>query len=238
MEENIYEKLRLIKNDLGVIIKDATNPFVKATYASTTQVLKSINPIFYQHGVAFTMDMQLLSEQYAEYITEVKKDSKAKNEEPEVIHKQSVRVPVYSIHATLVNITNPADKIEWTFVIPSDISQPNPIQSFGSTATYAQRYVMGVIFGIPTADNEDPDQNMENIPSALQTPQYSNKVISEPQARRMRAIAFSSGRNDEDIYKVLSSFKYHKITDVLVSDYEKICGLLSQPKTVSQQEKK
>jgi len=61
----------------------------------------------------------------------------------------------YKALATLIDTGDNAT-MEWVFSIPGDTQQKNAVQAFGSTMTYGQRYMYGVIFQIPFAD-EDPD---------------------------------------------------------------------------------
>ena len=48
--------------------------------------------------------------------------------------------------------------------VDKDKGNSNPVQAFGSTMTYGQRYILGAFFGIPF-DDEDPDTKSGEVPT-------------------------------------------------------------------------
>lgn len=243
---NIYEKFGEIRHEIGIVQKDANNPFTNTTYSSASNVLKIINPIFYKYKTAFIMDARLQCDQLATYTQTVYNElnydynlpanasMKERDRDNDRIKSKTITttVPTYNIPVSLVNIEDPKDRIDWLFVVPSDISQTNPIQGFGSTSTYSQRYVLSIIFGIALEDNEDPDKNMDKIDESFKRPEQksnNNRPITEPQIKRLFAIAARANNNQTNIAKVVNTFGYHKVEEVAMKDYEEICNILSKP---------
>jgi len=49
--KTIYKKISESKNEFGVLVKDAENPFFKSSYLSLNALLSTIEPVFIEHGL-------------------------------------------------------------------------------------------------------------------------------------------------------------------------------------------
>ena len=49
--ESIEKKIFKIQNEIGAILKDATNPFFKSKYADINSALQQLQPLFKKHGI-------------------------------------------------------------------------------------------------------------------------------------------------------------------------------------------
>ena len=80
--------------------------------------------------------------------------------------------------------------------------------------------------GVDTAHAPSPQPAQ---PPATQSPASSSAVISEPQRKRLYAIAKNAGHSDEELKAILEAYHYQHSKDILRTDYEMICDRLSQP---------
>ncbi len=116
---------------IGVVGKDAINPFSKSKYSSLTNILNHVQPLLIKAGLILKFDFP-----------ELQNDA-------------------YTVKATLIDVEGDAKaSMVWDFVIPHDQTQKNKTQGFGSTMTYGQRYMYAIIFQIPF-DDQDPDAKSE-----------------------------------------------------------------------------
>ena len=123
----IYSKIASAKEAIGTIQKTALNPFAKAKYAPLSEILKVANKALHENKL------------YLELQCRINNDNSN----------------LYTFFVTIYDIES-SEKAQSTFDIPFDTTQKNPVQGFGAMTTYAQRYIYGILFGIPF-DNEDPD---------------------------------------------------------------------------------
>lgn len=131
----IQKKYLEVIKKIGVIGKDAENPFAKSKYASLTNILNKVQPLLNDKGLILKFDFPALEND------------------------------AYTIKATLQDVEEEVNSINsimtWDFVIPHDQTQKNKTQGFGSTMTYGQRYMYAIIFQIPF-DDQDPDAKPKN----------------------------------------------------------------------------
>lgn len=125
--KKILIKYLSIKDKIGVIQKDSQNPFAKSKYASLPNMLKHINPVLTEFKVLFIPQFAI-----------------------------DENVPsMYKCSCDLIDCES-EETMNFIFSVPFDDTQKNPVQGFGSSMTYGQRYVYGCVFGI-AFDDDDPD---------------------------------------------------------------------------------
>ncbi len=118
--------LEIIKK-IGIVGKDATNPFTESKYSSLTNILNKVQPLLNEDGLILKFDFPVLENDN------------------------------YTVKAKLIDTEGDSKAfMEWDFTIPHDQTQKNKTQGFGSTMTYGQRYMYAIIFQIPF-DDQDPD---------------------------------------------------------------------------------
>jgi hypothetical protein len=86
----------------------------------------------------------------------------------------------------------------------------NPMQRVGISTTYAKRYSLLSIIGMAPEDDPDakgPERVTDTPPGDPHgTPEDGQRVITEPQQKRLHAIARGSGWSDEDVHTLISGF--------------------------------
>lgn len=123
----IQKKYLEVITKIGVVGKNAENPFTSSNYASLTNILNHVQPLLIEAGLVLKFDFPALENE------------------------------AYTVKATLLDVEGDAKaSMTWDFVIPHDQTQKNKTQGFGSTMTYGQRYMYAIIFQIPF-DDVDPD---------------------------------------------------------------------------------
>jgi hypothetical protein len=114
----------------------------------------------------------------------------------------------------------------FTYSFPSDTAQKqNAIQAYGSTITYSQRYMLGVLFGI-AFDDEDPDHE-KNFKKEVKTfepkqAQKTNDKISPADAKYIYKIAMNNNYSSDDFVATLKKYGYNHSTEILSKDLDKI----------------
>jgi hypothetical protein len=98
--------------------------------------------------------------------------------------------------------------------LPADNSgSKNPVQAFGSTQTYGQRYTAQSILGLALGDDTEDDGRGANGPT----------TITEEQFRELRSLIDRAGI-DEDI--VLKAERLSMLTDLPAKDFDRVAGRL------------
>jgi len=205
MSENLKAKLLAIKTEIGKVYKDASNSGLKFKYATLSNILNKVNSLLDKHQVLMTISIQMNSE-----LTSI------------------TNKLIYSGTVEFLDVTGNEFK-EYHFNFPSDTQQKNDIQAFGSTMTYAQRYMLGAIFGI-AFDDEDPDNDKNTVKNEpKQTTYQSNtkvsngNLISEAQSKRLYAITKSKDLSKETVLSILSKYGYNTSKEIEMKNYESIC---------------
>jgi hypothetical protein len=137
MEEKkptVIQRYFEIVNSMGNVQRNATNPFARAKYASLSNIQTHLQPLLYEARLAVLFD-------FGTFVNNV-----------------------YSVNMTVQDIDNPSDTLVFPFAVPIDSTQKNAVQAFGSTTTYAQRYILCVAFQI-ALDDTDPDVQAPQAPT-------------------------------------------------------------------------
>lgn len=196
---SIYKKFQNLKMDITVV-KDATNPFAKSKYASLSNVFEEVTKKLNNNNLLFTIIEIILLENGN-----------------------------YQAKSLLINLdSEKEEKIEFVHQFPPDSTQKSAIQCWGSTLTYAQRYIYGSVFSI-AYDDEDPEQ--KQLPAKTES-KPTNKP-SENQMKRLFALinvyAKNQNKTVEDVKNNISNrFKLDSFNDMSIQIYNKICESLDK----------
>ena len=116
-------------------------------YASPSKVLGVFNPLFEEHGVLLTCEIDSVS------ITnfDTQKGQRMKNEDTikygsDIVHNVSMTYVFTCVD------TNEERRVKW-----AGVGSNGTEQGFGSALTYGERYFLLKFFGIPV-DKDDPNQ--------------------------------------------------------------------------------
>lgn len=113
--------------------------------------------------------------------------------------------------------------IEGTYPLYAKDNSP---QSLGSAVTYARRYALQAIMGVaPIEDDGEAAEgrglkNDWNPQREMATPPKT--TISEPQAKRLFAIAKSKNISNDDLKDILNVYGYASSKDIKWTDYDSI----------------
>lgn len=114
-------------------------------------------------------------------------------------------------------------------VVQGDGTGANPAQRVGIAATYAKRYSLLGIIGMAPEDDDDA-QSQEERPAEVQVQgtatDQAPRLITEPQIKRLCAIARGSGWNEDQIHDVLAGRRYNAAKEITTADYDKIVDTL------------
>lgn len=212
--KNLAASLAKFQSKVANPKNTADNPFFKSKYAPLNEILSDVRPLLSQEGLSI---MQYPSGD-GEHII---------------------------IHTVLMHESG-----EWIEMDPLTLKavKVDP-QGAGSAITYGRRYSLSAVLGISSEDDDDGNgaspagnntkgdnrpPNNQQAPKQQNTGSGSNSstpgnvtgpVISEPQAKRLFAIA----KGNEDIVRsVLADYHYTSSKDVKKSDYEKICKVIQE----------
>lgn len=109
----------------------------------------------------------------------------------------------------------------------------NPAQRVGIAATYAKRYALLGIIGM--APEDDPDAKSSDKPAEDEGPRHQQQepsgadvTITEPQQKRLWAIAREHRWSDEQVKDLLTSFGRDKTEQINRNEYERFIERLKQ----------
>lgn len=139
--------------------------------------------------------------------------------------------PFYNVAAQtwVVSTTLMHDSGQWISTEYPVLYEKSGPQPFGAGYSYARRFALMGIAGIPAVDDDGisaSDQTGEfSIPPIMRAQNsLDNFTITEPMGRRMYAIWKSSGWSDEQAKKLLGDYGYSGTKDVKKKDYEALCN--------------
>jgi hypothetical protein len=179
-KKELFSKYLKVVDEIGSIQKDATNPFAKSKYSTLSNIQKHVRPVLNKHSLLFTMNFTL--------------DSQINN--------------MYNCIATLIDIET-EQKHKFYYTIPYDETQKNPVQGFGSTMTYGQRYVYGIVFNIPF-DDEDPDSGKTKGANCEKKETDSREWLNEGTSKYKDAVKYL--KNGGDISAIEKKYRISKKT--------------------------
>lgn len=213
---NIHQKLIEVRKTIKGFNKD-TKGF-NYSYVSGNQILRAIKNKMDELGILLIpeVDYDSLSWHKHEYTNVKGQDKLDFIIQGKMIYKW-------------INADNPAEdyiNVPWLMVgqQSDDISK-----AVGTALTYNERYFLLKFFNCPT-DEDDPDnkqgedyqaKSSKSANSQSSFKSKSDKVISEPQVKRLYAIG--RGKDTNAIKSILNNFGYSAATEIQVKDYNDIC---------------
>jgi hypothetical protein len=111
---------------------------------------------------------------------------------------------------------------------PLQIDANPSIQDMGGQITYMKRYSLSAMLGIATEKDDDANGASGND---YQMNQKENKQLSEPQVKRLYAIAKQAGVEPGAVKSVIMrDYNKTNIADLTKPEYDAVCGRLEQKK--------
>ena len=217
---NIYQKLIEVRKAVPYLQKE--NKGYQYNYVSSSQVLAGLKSKMDEMGLLL---IPSVIEKSVTVDTYEKEDARG-NTKRTVDYFTELEMVF-----TWVNAEKPDEKIECKWYGQGVDTAGE--KGVGKALTYAEKYFMLKFFNIPT-DKDDPDSfqsKQDDEPTKAPPKQAPPKqaqsktgTISEPQAKRMFAIA----GNPKLVQDLLTAKGYAKSTDVKVSEYDAICKELEK----------
>jgi hypothetical protein len=137
---SLHRKIVEIKNEIGVFFKDktATTPKFQYKYVSLEQILEKLLPLLQKYQVDIIIETAL---------------------HPELSKQME---SVWCVSNVILIDLDTGDYEQKAFTFPMDkLATDNKIQSWGSTQSYAKRYIYTNIFDIAQTDRTLEDMLME-----------------------------------------------------------------------------
>lgn len=235
--KNLLKKYSEVINHFAEcpIAKDSKNAFQNYTYASTEIVLRTVNQELHKRGLVMRLwDFTILPDK-TQSVPNYSKENKTNGKTGAIIEQLNGFV-VYRMRYILHDLESEAN-ITFEIDVPFDNTQDNFTKGFGSTSTYAQRYVYGEIFHLgfnedsPDASHANKPKNDNQYPKAqampVQAAPNANKGISEAQSKRLFAIFAKAGISKEDVKKfMLAKYKCNKSDELNKTQYDELCNII------------
>jgi hypothetical protein len=99
----------------------------------------------------------------------------------------------------------------------------NTAQGYGSSITYARRYALSAVLNIAAEEDDDGNTASED--------NKQNRQLSEPQVKRLYAIAKQAGIEPGAVKSVIMrDYNKTNIADLTKPEYDAVCGRLEQKK--------
>ena len=186
--KNVIEALSLFQSEANAAVKSNKNPFFKSTYASLEDVIAAANEGA-KYGLAFTQVLDF--------------------EKPEGSN------PIMYLKTSLLHKASDTAITSRYLVVPKN-SRYDDSQALGSAITYAKRYSLQAIYGLPS-DDDDGNANTHN-------PTVVSKVeAEEARARTVWVNTMKQSVNETMKNKDMSDAE--KIHDLIQLEKENIKGL-------------
>ena len=195
---NIFQAIRQIMSDMGAITKDRKNPQQGYSFRGIDDFYNTLHPLFALYGVFSTSEVLSVDRQ-------------------EKTTKNGTVMICTTIKMTFTFYAMDGSKVQTTTVGESADSGD---KSCNKAMASAHKYALMQMFAVPT--EEDKDTEAESPEFTPQNPQNSHERISEPQAKRLFAIANEMGWKNEEIKELISNYGYDSTKEILKSDYEMI----------------
>lgn len=195
---SVYEKLMYIQSKLKAP-KNQYNSFGKYNYRSCEDILEGLKPLLEEYKAAVTLkdEIKLIGDRY--YLEST---------------------------ATLIDIEK-GDKIEVTALAREDETKKGMdlAQVTGSVSSYARKYALNGLFAIDDTKDSDSTNTHEKSNSKSENDTYksSSGGLTQPQLKRLYAIAYSCGYDKAKIETMISG-KYGKEPKNLTKqEYNHVC---------------
>ncbi len=166
-------------------VKDSRNPFFKSKYADLVSVMKAIKDSFQRHGLSFTQFPHI--EHKKGYV---------------FVKDQAKEVDMLHVGVTTTLMHTSGQYQQHSFALP--LSKQDP-QAAGAAITYAKRYALQGVAGIPSED-DDAESAMNR------QPQYKAQPKSNAQAAVDYAERIKNAKSREALDIVVAGMKEKKIS--------------------------
>ena len=191
----LFKALVSFQAEAPIVKFDAENPFFHNKYASLANIVETCRPVLAKHNLAVT------------------------------------QLTVDDGGVVTILAHNSGEYIGSKLVLKP--TKPDP-QGVGSAITYARRYSYTSILGIVTDEDDDATQASAQTqkstkpetapPVAKSNAPSDSKLISDPQRKRLFAIAMGVGMGKETFKDWLKwGYDYDSSTEITRDDYEEIC---------------
>ena len=182
--KNVIEALSLFQSEANAAVKSNKNPFFKSTYASLEDVIAAANEGA-KYGLAFTQVLDFEKSEGSDAIMYLKTS---------LLHKASDTA------------------ITSRYLVVPKNSRYDDSQALGSAITYAKRYSLQAIYGLPS---EDDDGNANT---------HNDKVNAE-QKRKMTVFANTIKQSVNQTMQNKEMTDAEKIHDIIKIEKENIAAL-------------
>lgn len=199
--QNIYQKLSSITNELSVVAKNLEVGYGKSQYKAVGEadVLRAVKPLEAKYGVySYPYARKIIDSGVIENVS-VGKDN-------EKIEKKQLFERIETVYR-FVNIDNPQEYIDITTYGDGIDSQD---KSVGKAMTYADKYALLKAYKIITGD--DPDQNAS---------QELKSVTNNSTAKISKELLDECGKLNIALINVAKYYK--KSVDELTDEEVKVC---------------
>jgi hypothetical protein len=193
---NIYQKLAKLREETKQFQKDKEGYQYK--YVTGSLIFAKINPIMERLGLVFVPDITAGTIKYDRFEYDAKTE-KTDKKTKEVTAESKTKVDFIvsgEMSYKLINVDEPSETITYNWAMFGQ--QDDVAKAYGSALTYAERYMLLKVLGLPT-DDIDPDLiGNEKI------------EVSDEQAAELYMCAGAAGFAMYEIKAVLSS-RYQKL---------------------------
>lgn len=141
--KELFQALFNVQQQLDGIVKDASNPFFKSSYADRTTVLNTLKPLYAKEGLLI---IQVATTPYALAFGDEHKEEKVEGG----TESKSQPVAALALSTVIVHVAS-GQYIESTAVVPLPQSDP---QGYGSALTYTSRYALVMQHALPLLDDD------------------------------------------------------------------------------------
>lgn len=142
------------QSEIKIAVKDATNPFFKSNYADLPAVIDAIKPALNKHGIAF---LQVIVAEGVETV---------------LLHESGEFIS----GVTPIKIIPEYKKDKSGNIIESSAHETP--QALGSAITYAKRYGLQAIVGVPADKDDDAESAMGRTNKVSTVKGATPKVIA------------------------------------------------------------
>jgi hypothetical protein len=147
------QAMAITQADMPPVVRSATNKHLGNKYAKLEDVDREMRPIYTAHGFSVRFGSAPAPEGY-------------------------IRITCTVAHASGYFEENYLDAPTNTVGSQGGRTATTGVQAVGSAVTYLRRYLLGMVFNIVLADDDDDGESMRPQPAA--TPRYQRKVDPTP----------------------------------------------------------
>jgi hypothetical protein len=222
---NLYQKIVEVRKAIDGFTKDAKG--YQYSYVSGSQVLNKTKDKMDELGLLLVPSIKSDTKKFEifQYETIDKYGKPKKNID-------------YLTSADMAYTWINAEKPEETLLVDWAVfgQQDEVSKSFGSGLTYSERYFLLKFFGVPT-DEDDPDKKQKepNKDTAHKSQEENktstqpmNKALTDPQIKRLHAIAIKVGIDSTGVLKLVKSKYKCAVNEMSKKQYDELCVALEE----------